>query len=226
MTSGPARQPPQNQGDESGACTDSAENGARSGAIAVQAVVAAIQADANDAALNISAPPAENGGSNDGLAVISPVQGSQDCCCYCRRHWRCCCCHRCHPCIRCHCCQQFRRHCHVAIAIIFVLVATIAVATTATVAAAVVAALLLLSPPLLPPQPPLLSLLLLLSPPLSQSPSPQSPSSLPLLLLPSLPLLPPPLSLQLPLPPPLPPPLPLPLSPLHARTATHKGKSN
>jgi hypothetical protein len=49
MTSLPARQPPQNQVDAAGAHTDSAENGARSGAIAVPAVLAANLANADDA---------------------------------------------------------------------------------------------------------------------------------------------------------------------------------
>ncbi len=190
MMSVPAWQPPQNQGDAAGAHTNSAENGARRGAIAVQAVLASIQANANDAAQDISAPPAEIGGGYDGLAVISPVQGSQDRC-HCCRH--CCHCHRCHCCWRCHCRQGFSRRCHVAIAVIFVLAATAAVATTATIVAAVVTALLLLLPPPLPPQPPLLSLSLLLLPPLPQLPPPQPPSSLPSLLLPSLPLPLPPL---------------------------------
>jgi hypothetical protein len=53
----PARQPVQSQGDAAAAGTDSAENGARSGAIAVQAVLVANQADANDAVRDISAPP-------------------------------------------------------------------------------------------------------------------------------------------------------------------------
>ncbi len=48
MTSVPARQPPQDQADAAAAGTDSAENGARSVAIAVQAVLATNQADAND----------------------------------------------------------------------------------------------------------------------------------------------------------------------------------
>jgi hypothetical protein len=74
MTSVPARQPPQNQGDAAGACTDSAESGARSGAIAVQAVLAANQVDANDAMQYISAPPAESGGGNDGHDVAPHVQ--------------------------------------------------------------------------------------------------------------------------------------------------------
>ncbi len=75
MTSVPARQHPQNQGDAADAYTDSAENGARSGAIAVQAVLAAAanQANANDAAQDISAPPAESGGGNDGRTVVTPV---------------------------------------------------------------------------------------------------------------------------------------------------------
>jgi hypothetical protein len=53
MMSVPTRQPPQNQGDAAGACTDSAENEARSGAITVQAVLAANQADADDAGQDI-----------------------------------------------------------------------------------------------------------------------------------------------------------------------------
>ena len=53
MTSVPARQPPQNQGDAAGACTDSIESGAGSGSIAVQAALAADQANADDAAQDI-----------------------------------------------------------------------------------------------------------------------------------------------------------------------------
>jgi hypothetical protein len=79
MTSIPARQPPQNQGDAAGARTDSAENGARSGAITVQAVLAADQVDDDDAGQDISAPPAESGGGSDGCAMVTPVQDSQDC---------------------------------------------------------------------------------------------------------------------------------------------------
>jgi hypothetical protein len=74
MMSVPARQPPQNQGDAAGACTYSAESGAGSGSIAVQAVLATNKADANDAAQYISVPAAESGGGNDGHAVASPVQ--------------------------------------------------------------------------------------------------------------------------------------------------------
>jgi hypothetical protein len=79
MTSIPARQPAQNQGDAASAHTDSAECRARSGAIAVPAVLAANQANANDAAQDISAPPSESGSSNDGCAVVSRVQDSQGC---------------------------------------------------------------------------------------------------------------------------------------------------
>ncbi len=75
MTSVPVRQPPQNQGDAASARTDSAESGARSGSIAVQAVLTANQADTNDAAQYISVPPAESGGGSDGHDVASPVQG-------------------------------------------------------------------------------------------------------------------------------------------------------
>jgi hypothetical protein len=78
MTSVPARQPPQDQGDAATTGTDSTENGARSVAIAVQAFLAANQANADDATKYISAPPSESGGGNDGCAVISPVQDSQD----------------------------------------------------------------------------------------------------------------------------------------------------
>ncbi len=119
--------------------------------------------------------------ANDGLAVVSPVQGSQD------RHWRCWChrhCHRCHHCHRHHCHQKFRHRCHVAVAIIFVLAATVTVASTATIVATIDAALLSLLPPPPPPQLLSLSLLLLLLPPLSQLPPLQPPSSLPSSLLP------------------------------------------
>ncbi len=74
----PARQPPQNQGDAANVGTDSAENGAKSGAIAVQAVLAANRADTDDAAQDILALPAESGGGKDGRAVVSLVQDSQD----------------------------------------------------------------------------------------------------------------------------------------------------
>ncbi len=76
-------------------------------------------------------------------------------------HCRCCC----RPC---HSRQHFSRRCHIAVAVIFVLAATIAVAATAAIVAAVVAALLLSLPPL--PLLPSLSLSLLLLPPLPQSP--------------------------------------------------------
>jgi hypothetical protein len=79
MASVPARQPPPNQGDAAGACNDSAVSGAGSGSIAVPAVLTANQANADDATQDISAPPAESGGSNYGRAVVSPVQGSQGC---------------------------------------------------------------------------------------------------------------------------------------------------
>jgi hypothetical protein len=77
MTTLPARQPPQDQG---GAATgtDTTENGARSSAIAVQDVIAANRADADDAVHYISAPSAESGSGNDGRAVVSPVQDCQD----------------------------------------------------------------------------------------------------------------------------------------------------
>jgi hypothetical protein len=78
MTSVPAWQPPQNQDDAAATGTDSAENGARSGAIAVQAVLAANRADSNDAMQYISMPHAESGVGNDGRAIVSPVQDSQD----------------------------------------------------------------------------------------------------------------------------------------------------
>jgi hypothetical protein len=231
MTFVPARQPPQNQDEAAATGTDSAENGARSGAIAVQAVLVANRADADDAAQDISAPPTESGSGNDDCAVVSPVQDSQDCRCH-----RCCChCHRqrgpCHHCLhRCRhlCHQRFCCRCQIDSAIICVIATTIAVAATATVVAYVVAALLsLLSPPL-PLQPLSLLLLLLLLPPLPQMPPPQQPSLLQWSLLPLLLLPPPPLSLQPPPPPPLPLPLPSPLqlSLLHARTATHNGESN
>ncbi len=47
MTSVPARQPPQNQGDAAGAHADSTESGAGSSSITVEAILAANQADAN-----------------------------------------------------------------------------------------------------------------------------------------------------------------------------------
>ncbi len=55
-------------------CTDSAENGARSGVVAVQAILAANQAYTDDAVQDISVPPAESSSGNDGRAVGSPVQ--------------------------------------------------------------------------------------------------------------------------------------------------------
>jgi hypothetical protein len=113
MMSVPARQPPQDHGDAGAAGIDTTENGARSGAIAVQAVIAANRADADDAAQYISAPPAESGGGNDGCAVVSPVQDSQDRCCHhclCRHR------HRCHRCCRHRCRQHFRCRFHIAVA--------------------------------------------------------------------------------------------------------------
>ncbi len=77
MTSAPARQPPQNQVDPAGARTDSIESGARSGAITVSTVLAANRANANDVTQDISALPAESGGSNDDCVIVSPVQDSQ-----------------------------------------------------------------------------------------------------------------------------------------------------
>jgi hypothetical protein len=65
MTSVPARQPPQDQGDAAAAGTDTTEDGARSGVIVIQAVIAANQANANDAAQYMSALLAEHGGGND-----------------------------------------------------------------------------------------------------------------------------------------------------------------
>ncbi len=76
MTSLPFRQPPQNQGVSAVTHTDSTENRARSGVISVQAVFAANRANANDAAQDISAPPAESGGGNDGHVIVSTVQDS------------------------------------------------------------------------------------------------------------------------------------------------------
>ncbi len=70
MTPIPARQLPQNQGDAAGARTDSPESGARSSSIAVQAILAINQDDANDAAGYILAPLAEIGSGNDGNAVL------------------------------------------------------------------------------------------------------------------------------------------------------------
>jgi hypothetical protein len=74
MTSVPARHPPQNHGDAAVAHTFSTESGAGSGSIAVHAILAANQADTNDATQFISASPAESGGGNDGHAVASLVQ--------------------------------------------------------------------------------------------------------------------------------------------------------
>jgi hypothetical protein len=77
MMSVPARQPPQNQCDAAAAGSDSAKSGAGNGAIAVQVILAINRANADDAAHDISAPPAESGSGNDGCAVVSPVQDSQ-----------------------------------------------------------------------------------------------------------------------------------------------------
>jgi hypothetical protein len=63
--------------DAASAHTDSAESGARSGAIAVPTVLAANRADADDATQDISAPPAESVSGHDGCAVVSPVQDFQ-----------------------------------------------------------------------------------------------------------------------------------------------------
>ncbi len=85
-----------NQGDAAATGTDPAANGVRSGAIAVPAVLAAKRANTNDAAQDILGPLIERGDGNDGLAVVFPVQDSQD---HCHR----CCCHRCHSHCCCHC---------------------------------------------------------------------------------------------------------------------------
>ncbi len=78
MMSLQARQPPKDQGDAAATGTDSTENGARSDAIAVQAVLVANQADTDDATQYILGPPAEIGSGNDGHDVVLPVQDSQD----------------------------------------------------------------------------------------------------------------------------------------------------
>jgi hypothetical protein len=165
IASVPARQPTQNQGDAASACTDSAENGARSGAIAVQAVLAAIQANANHVAQDISALSAESGGCSFSCArfsrssslllvssllpPLSPLLPSplpptippplSRCRCHhlCPRGHRCCCHHR----HRCGC-----RHCCLAVIIPAAVTTTAAIAVAVTVAVAVATAVTIAAP--------------------------------------------------------------------------------